>query len=120
MLHVQESHIVVYLMDAFSSFVIDDFSLIKKVIEQGRPVIIAVNKWEAIKDPYRYKAKNYLAKQLEKNLGELHGNPLVFISAKMGTGLEEMMDRIIISYDKWNTRIPTGLLNDWLDKFKKL
>lgn len=45
MLHVQESHVVVYLMDAFSSFVIDDFTLIKKVIEQGRPVIIAVNKW---------------------------------------------------------------------------
>jgi GTPase len=88
MLHVQESHVVVYIMDSFSSFVINDFTLIKKVIEQGRPVVIAVNKWEAIKDPFRYKAKNYLAKQLEKNLGELHGNPLVFISAKMGMGLD--------------------------------
>jgi GTP-binding protein len=64
MLHVQESHVVVYIMDSFSSFVINDFTLIKKVIEQGRPVVVAVNKWEAIKDPYRYKAKNYLAKQL--------------------------------------------------------
>lgn len=38
----------------------------------------------------------------------------------MGLGLEEMMDRIITCYDKWNLRISTGLLNDWLDKFKKL
>ena len=31
-----------------------------------------------------------------------------------------MMDTIINAYDKWNSRISTGLLNDWLDKFKKL
>jgi GTP-binding protein len=61
-----------------------------------------------------------LLKQLEKHLGELHGNPLVFISAKLNMGLDEMMDKIIVTYDKWNTRISTGLLNDWLDKFKKL
>lgn len=30
------------------------------------------------------------------------------------------MDKIIITYDKWNMRISTGLLNDWLDNFKKL
>jgi GTP-binding protein len=38
----------------------------------------------------------------------------------MGTGLEDLLDRIIFSYDKWNTRVSTGLLNDWLEKFKKL
>ncbi len=31
-----------------------------------------------------------------------------------------MMDKIITSYDKWNTRISTGLLNDWLQNFKKI
>eukprot|EP00919_Chromeraceae_sp_WS-2016_P049944 GHVR01118390.1.p1 GENE.GHVR01118390.1~~GHVR01118390.1.p1 ORF type:complete len:101 (-),score=2.33 GHVR01118390.1:1283-1585(-) len=31
-----------------------------------------------------------------------------------------MMDKIITTYDKWNSRISTGLLNDWLEKFKKL
>lgn len=31
-----------------------------------------------------------------------------------------MIDSIITAYDKWNSRISTGLLNDWLDKFKKL
>lgn len=49
MAHVQESHVVVYLMDAFSALVIDDFALIRSIIKEGRPVIVAVNKWEAIK-----------------------------------------------------------------------
>lgn len=38
----------------------------------------------------------------------------------MSSNLDEMMDRIIGAYDKWNMRISTGLLNDWLEKFKKL
>lgn len=120
MAHVQESHVVVYVMDAFSALVLDDFALIRSVLKEGRPVIIAVNKWEAIKEEFRYKAKNYLLKQIEKQLGELHGNPLVFVSAKMGTGLEELLSRVLDCYDKWNTRISTGMLNDWLDNLKKL
>jgi GTP-binding protein len=107
-------------MDAFSSFVVDDFALIRKVIKEGRPVVIAVNKWEAVKEPFRYKAKNYLLKQIEQSLGEIHGDPLVFISAKLNRGLDEMLDRVVTVYDKWNTRVSTGLLNDWLENFKKL
>ena len=49
MLHVKQSHIVVYVMDAFSAFKIEDFRLMREVIKEGRPIIIAVNKWEAIK-----------------------------------------------------------------------
>ena len=120
MAHVKQSHVVVYIMDAYSAMVIDDFSFIKSVIKEGRPIIIAVNKWEVIKDQFRYKAKNYLLKQIQKKLGQLHGNPLVFISAKMGIGLTDLLSKVIGCYDKWNTRISTGLLNDWLDNFKKL
>ncbi len=50
MAHVHESHVVVYVMDAFSSMVLDDFELIRSVLKEGRPVVIAVNKWEAIKE----------------------------------------------------------------------
>ena len=35
-------------------------------------------------------------------------------------GMGEMMDSIINAYDKWNSRISTGMLNDWLSNFKKL
>lgn len=45
MLHVQSSNVVVYVMDAYSSFKVDDFKLINRVIAEGRPVVIVVNKW---------------------------------------------------------------------------
>lgn len=120
MKHVQESHVIVYVMDAFSAMVVDDFALIRSVLKEGRPLVIAVNKWEVVKEEFRYKARNFILQQIEKKMGELHGNPLVFISAKLNTGLPDMLDKVIGSYDKWNTRISTGLLNDWLENFKKL
>lgn len=42
------------------------------------------------------------------------------MSVKLNTGINEMLDSVITAYDKWNTRISTGLLNNWLEKFKKL
>lgn len=60
-------------------------------------------------------------KQLTENLGHtVHGHPIVFMSVKLNTGINEMLDSVITAYDKWNTRISTGLLNNWLEKFKKL
>lgn len=50
MIQVKQSHVVVYIMDAFSAFKVDDFTLIQKTLYEGRPILIAVNKWEAIKD----------------------------------------------------------------------
>ncbi len=50
----------------------------------------------------------------------VHGHPIVFVSAKLNEGIDNMIDNIIIAYDKWNSRISTGLLNNWLQKFKKL
>lgn len=45
MFHVQKSHVVVYAIEFFSTFRVDDFKLIKQVVDQERPVVIAVNKW---------------------------------------------------------------------------
>ena len=101
-------------MDAFNAFRVDDFVLINRVIEEGRPIIIVVNKWEAIKEQYKNKARQFLMTQLDKNLGQLHGHPIVFVSAKMALNIDQMMDKIITTYDKWNKRISTGLLNNWL------
>lgn len=44
----------------------------------------------------------------------------MFVSAKMLLNIDQMMDKIITTYDKWNKRVSTGLLNNWLEKFKKV
>jgi predicted GTPase len=51
-------------MDALNAFKVDDFKIINRVITEGRPVVIVVNKWESIKEQYKNKARRYLEGQL--------------------------------------------------------
>ena len=118
--HVKFSHVVVYMLDSNSSFRILDFTFIKRIIDEGRPVVLAINKWETIKPEYRKKALAFINKQIETHLGELNGPPLVTVSAIMEEGITNLMDSILKMYDQWNLRVSTGMLNNWLEKFKKL
>lgn len=54
------------------------------------------------------------------HLGEMNSPRIAFASAKTQEGVQEMMEQVLETYDKWNRRISTGMLNDWLRKFKKL
>jgi GTP-binding protein len=55
-----------------------------------------------------------MEKQLEKGLGQAKGIPLAFVSAKTGTRLDNIMQEVMRVYEKWNTRVSTGLLNKWI------
>lgn len=53
-------------------------------------------------------------------MGDVKNIPIHFISAKTNFGLNSLMDSVLKVYEKWNIRISTGMLNDWLNRFKKL
>lgn len=62
--HVKFSHIIVYLLDALSAMKAEDFTFIRRVMHEGRAVVLAVNKWEAVKSEFKKKASKYLDKQI--------------------------------------------------------
>lgn len=45
---------------------------------------------------------------------------MLFVSSLSGIGLKNFKDTILNVYEKWNARISTSLLNNWLQKFKKI
>ena len=94
--------------------------VINKVLEEGRGIVIAANKWDLIEDKYKKKAVKWMEKQLEKILGQAKGVPLIYISAKMGLRVDKIMDEVLRVYEKWNTRISTRLLNKWLHAFAQV
>lgn len=112
--HVKYSHVIIYMIDSDSSIRNLDFTFIKRIIEEGRPVVLAINKWETIKHEYRKKALAYIDKQIETNLGELNGMPVIPVSAIMEEGVDSLMDSVFKMYDQWNLRVSTGMLNNWL------
>ena len=109
---IQYAQVVILMTDADSPLDKQDLQVARHVIDEGRCLIIAVNKWDTVKE-----AKPLLAlidRRLEQGLGYVRGIPVVCISSRTGYRLRELIRQVFAIYDLWRTHIPTGQLNQWL------
>lgn len=114
---IKYSHVVAVMIDSLEAFTAADMTLIKRVLDEGRAVVVVANKWDLVDDKYKKKAVKWMEKQLEKGLGQAKGIPIAFISARTGQRQNKVMDEVLRVYEKWNTRVSTGLLNKWMHAF---
>ena len=90
-----------------------DLTIARTVIEEGRALVIAVNKWDACTD--RIGAMRLLRDRLERSLPQTKGVSIVPVSALQGRGLDKLLEAVFAAYEVWNVRLPTGQLNRWLE-----
>jgi GTPase len=114
------SHVVAIIIDCMEAFTAVDMAIIKRTLDEGRAIVIVGNKWDLIEDKYKRKATKWMDKQLEKGLGQAKAIPITYVSAKTGLRVDSTMDEVLRVYEKWNTRVSTGLLNKWLYEFNKV
>lgn len=81
---IQFSHVVAVLIDSMKGFTASEMSLVKRVVDEGRAVVIVANKWDLVDDKYKKKAVKWMEKQLEKGLGQAKGIPIAYVSAITG------------------------------------
>ena len=117
---IKSSQVVVVVIDSLEAFRNIDFDLITLCIDEGKPVVLVVNKWDLVTDKWKQRAAKFMVNQVEKSLGILNGVPVHFVSAKKGIRTKKILDDVLRVYTCWNTRISTGLLNNWVKKFKKV
>ncbi len=84
---IETAHVVVAVMDAQDSVVEQDASLLGTVIEEGRALVIAINKWDNIAPEQR----ELIRGQIEQRLSFADFAPLHFISARHGSGVGELI-----------------------------
>lgn len=104
---------VILLLDAQNSIEQQDLKIASYVIEQGRGLVIAVNKYDLIKDKISFKKEIYY--KIEQALPQAKGVPVVFISALNKQNIEALLTECIKVYNLWNVKISTGKLNSWLN-----
>ncbi len=109
---VRFAEVCVLVVDGTRPLEKQDLSIARMVEEEGRALVLAVNKWDLVAN--RSKAHKDLAEQLESGLAQLAGIKCVTLSAKTGAGTEKLMPAVFAAYEAWNRRIPTPLLNRWL------
>jgi GTP-binding protein len=110
---IQYAQVVVLLLDASCPLDKQDLKLAEHVIQEGRALVVAVNKWDLVDNEEAWmKALNQI---IEKRFAAVRGVPMVTLSAQEQTGLDPLMEAVLEVYALWNRRIPTGELNRWLE-----
>ncbi|MCE3232180.1 MAG: GTPase Der [Rickettsiaceae bacterium] len=106
------AHIAILMIDATIPFEKQDLSIAEQIIREGRAVVIALNKWDLIKE--KKEALKELEYAVEQVLPAIKGVPLVPISALNGQHIRDVIKACLKAYEVWNKRVTTSHLNEWL------
>ena len=107
------AEVVVLLLDATRGLEAQDLRIAAQVIEEGRALIIALNKWDVAE--HASSLFNGVKAALAEGLAQLRDVPLLTVSAKTGKGIDTVLDVAFDLRDAWARRVPTGELNRWFE-----
>ena len=110
---VRFAEVVVLMIDAASPFDKQDLQIASLIEREGRALVIALNKWDAVEE--KQKLITYLREEVRFLLPQLAGVPLIPISGERGQGFDKLMAAVVDVYERWNSRITTSKLNRWLE-----
>ncbi|HEX6755866.1 MAG TPA: ribosome biogenesis GTPase Der [Mycobacteriales bacterium] len=107
---IEAAEVAVVLLDASEPISEQDQRVIAAVVEAGRGLVIAFNKWDLVDSDRR----EQLAKEIDRELQRVRWAPRVNVSATSGRGVERLAGALRTALESWEQRVPTGRLNTWL------
>jgi GTPase len=107
---LERAEVAVVLVDASEPLSEQDLRIVSMVIDAGRALVIAYNKWDLVGDERR----RYLEREIDRQLHTARWAPRVNISAATGRHTERLVPALETALAGWETRVPTGRLNAWL------
>lgn len=108
------AEVVVLLLDATRGLEAQDLRIADAVLEEGRALVVAMNKWDVAEDASRL--FNGVRAALEEGLSQVKGVPLLTVSAATGRGLDTLLKVAFEVRDAWSRRVGTGELNRWFER----
>ncbi|MGI8943926.1 MAG: ribosome biogenesis GTPase Der [Qipengyuania sp.] len=110
---VDFAEVVVLLLDATQGLEHQDLKIADMVLQEGRALMIAINKWDVAEDASAL--FNGIRAALDEGLSQVRGLPLIAVSAKTGKGLDQMLAAAFDLREAWSKRVSTAALNRWFD-----
>jgi GTP-binding protein len=107
---IEAAEVAVVLLDASEPISEQDQRVIGAVIEAGRALVIAFNKWDLVDADRRHQ----LDKEIDRELLRVRWAPRVNVSATTGRSVEKLAPALRTALESWERRVPTGRLNSWL------
>jgi GTP-binding protein len=110
---VDFAEVVVLLLDATLGLEAQDLRIADKVLQEGRALIIALNKWDVAENPPSLFQGVRAA--LDEGLAQVKGLPVLTVSAATGRGIDQLLQVAFETRDAWSKRVSTGQLNRWFE-----
>ncbi|QHG83333.1 ribosome biogenesis GTPase Der [Rhodococcus rhodochrous] len=107
---IDAAEVAVLLIDASHPITEQDQRVITMVVESGRALVIAFNKWDLVDEDRRYE----LGREIDRDLLRVPWASRVNISAKTGRAVQKLVPAMETALESWDKRISTGRLNSWL------
>jgi GTP-binding protein len=104
---LEKAEVAIVVMDVSEPISVQDLKIVDLVLESGRALVLAFNKWDILDDERR----EMLEREIEQDLGHVAWAPRVNISAKTGRHMEKLVPALETALASWDTRIPTGKFN---------
>ena len=111
MLAVRMSGVVILVVDSKEKLNKQDLILAKRVIDYGKSIVIALNKWDLVED--KMNLKRYFSEKIKTSLSQLNDIKILPTSCFENYGIESLLDNIITVHNNSQNRISTSDLNKW-------
>jgi GTP-binding protein len=110
---VEFAEVIVLLLDATLGLEAQDLKIADYVLQEGRALLIAINKWDIAHD--HSSLFHGIKRALEDGLSQAPGVPLLAVSAMTGKGLDQLLAAGFEVRETWSRRVSTGQLNRWFE-----
>ncbi len=107
---LEKAEVAVVLLDASEPLAEQDQRILTLVIESGRALVIAFNKWDLLDEDRRLR----LEREIDRDLARVQWAPRVNISAETGRAVDRLVPALDRALEGWDTRVPTARLNTFL------
>ena len=107
---IDAAEVCIVLVDSSQPLTEQDQRILTMVIEAGRALVLAFNKWDLVDEDRRY----LLDREIDLDLAQVQWAPRVNISAKTGRAVQKLVPALEGALASWDARIPTGRLNTFL------
>jgi GTP-binding protein len=107
---LDKADVAVVMLDASEPMSEQDLRIISMVVESGRALVIAFNKWDLMDEERRF----YLEREIDRQLVQVNWAPRINFSAKTGWHKDRLVPALTAALNGWETRVPTGQLNNFV------
>ncbi|HVQ09013.1 MAG TPA: ribosome biogenesis GTPase Der [Allosphingosinicella sp.] len=107
------AEVVVLLLDGTRGLEVQDLKIADNVLQEGRALLVAINKWDVAEGPSAL--FNGIKAALDEGLSQARGVPLLTVSGKTGKGIDPLLAAAFEVREIWSKRVTTGQLNRWFE-----